>query len=103
MAQLVLTDKEKATNQWMDLDNEVLGKLVRQTIHGLLKNDDEKEKIKGVSAAILLCVIAKRANATESITEFKRLLVAGKDTGGWKITVENIRVTKPLRETSKAL
>lgn len=88
MAELILTDAEKKTKLWSDLDDDALGKLVRKTISQIQDANDQLKKIFIMSAGIILCSAAAQANADKFTEDIDNLTSGGKSLGDWKIVVK---------------
>lgn len=90
MAELVLTEAEKAAKTWLELDDATVGKLVKSTTLKICDHSDEFGRIAFISAAILLCGGAAQANATNLVQEIKGLTLKGVDFGDWTITIRRV-------------
>lgn len=90
MAELILTDEEKAAATWMELDDATIGKLVKKTALGLHSLNAEQAHVWWWSAALLLCGMASDANADKFEQEITGFTESGEDRGNWRITVERI-------------
>ena len=84
MAELILTDEEKAAALWSDLDDAALGKLVKK-IALLTSAAEQLDRVTTFAAAMLLCCAAAEQNASEIAMEIDGLTQAGRDFGDWKI------------------
>ncbi len=91
MAQLILTDQEKAAALWSDLDDAELGKLVKNKIASIEDAAEQLERITTFAAALLLCCSAAELNASEIEMGIKGLTHAGREFGDWKVVVVKVR------------
>lgn len=91
MAQLILTDEEKAAATWMELDDATVGKVVKKTALGLMAKSDEQGRVWWFSAAMLLCGMANDANADKFSQELLGFTEGDTDCGDWLVTVQRIR------------
>ena len=86
MAELILTDKEKADPTYLDWGDEALGKLVKKT--ALQIGDDFGQDAAYITTgAHLLIGMAEKSNSTETTLELKGVTEKGKPKGDWKIVV----------------
>ena len=86
MAELILTEEEKASDTYLDWDDAALGKLVRKTAL-MLRDTYGQEATFGMTGAHLLVGMAMSANSTETTIELNGLNVKGEDKGDWRIEV----------------
>ena len=85
MAELILTDDERAAKLWSDLDDAALGKVVKKKIAHLTGVAEQLDQITVSAAAILLCFAAIEQHASEIALEIGGLTQAGREFGNWKI------------------
>lgn len=85
MAELILTEEEKAAALWSDLDDAALGKLVKKKIALLTSAAEQLDRVTTFAAAMLFCCAAAEQNASEIAMEIDGLTQAGRDFGDWKI------------------
>ena len=96
MAQLILTDEEKAALSWLDMDDDALGKLCRKACLVILQkeksedNPDDRKSVWAASAGMMLCGVADDANATTATFHFDGLTHGDKERGNWRVTVEKL-------------
>lgn len=90
MAQLILTDEEMALDTFSDLDIETLAKFVKYFLLSLKTNDEQLERIGGISAGYLLVSIANKVNATKYTQTLEDVTCDDKQIGNWKITIERV-------------
>lgn len=98
MAELILTDEEKAAALWSDLDDAALGKLVKRKIALITDVAAQLDQVTTFSAAIMLCLAAHEANTTEVAFELDGLSRGEIKIGDWrvvamKMTPSNTKVT----------
>ena len=89
MAELILTDNEKASDSLLAWSDKALGKAVRFCITTLLK--DEKESVFAISCGQILCAIASKANATELKIDLQEVTFEDKKLGNWNILVKKTK------------
>lgn len=88
MAQLILTDEEKAAATWLELPDETVGKVVKNTALKFLEADKEMERMGCMSACLILTGMMHDANAETTTIELKGTSTSAHPTGDWKITIE---------------
>lgn len=108
MAELILTDEEKAAISWLDMDDDTLGKLCRKACLVIMKKEkseddpDDRKPVWAASAGMLLCGVADDANATTATFQFNGLTNSDKERGNWRVTVEKLdSENKALSEVCK--
>lgn len=97
MAELILTDEEKQSETYLDLDNDSLGKAVKNfaiTLGDVYGADS----IWSTGCATLLIDMCIKTNATTLTHTIEGLTHAGEDRGDWKITVQKIS-PQPTRQS----
>lgn len=85
MAELILTDEEKAAALWSDLDDAQLGKLVKKKIAFLTDAAAQLDRVTTFAAAMLLCCAASEQSASEIALEIDGLTQEGRYFGDWKV------------------
>ena len=90
MAELILTDEEKADDSLLLWSDEALGKAVRFCVTAQ-KDLDEQDSIFAVSSAQILCSLACKTNATHITMNLTGVTYSDKKLGDWKITAEQIK------------
>lgn len=85
MAQLVLTEEEKAAELWTDLDDQALGALLRKKLIVFKTAAEQMDRAITMTAALLLCCDAAEAGATELTVNLDGVTQAGRDFGDWEI------------------
>lgn len=104
MAELILTDEEKAAISWLDLGDDALGKLCRKACLVIMRKDkslddpDDRKPIWAASAGMLLCSVCDDANATNSTFDFEGLTSGDKERGNWRVTVEKLDAENEEKE-----
>ena len=96
MAELILTEEEKAAALWSDLDDAALGKLVKKNIAFLTDAAAQLDRVTTFAAAMLLCCAAAEQNASEIALEIDGLAQDGREFGDWKVVAmktANARLT----------
>ncbi len=106
MAQLILTDEEKAALSWLDMDDDALGKLCRKACLVIPQykdeeNPDDRKPVWAASAGMLLCGVVDDANATRAIFNFEGLTHRDKERGNWRVTVEKLDSEKDTGEMTR--
>lgn len=95
MAQLILTDEEKAALTWFELDDATIGKIVKKTALGLIDHSKEMERVWWFSAALLLCGQAVDHNANSMTVDIEGFEHQGGNFGDWRVRVERIHAGGP--------
>lgn len=88
MAELILTDAEKAAALWSDLDDEALGKLVRKKISFLTNAADQMDRVVHIAAAMLICGVAVEQKASQLCMEIEGFTIDGVDCGEWSVVAK---------------
>jgi len=88
MAELILTEAEKAATTWLELDDATIGKLVKKQALAIMDKSVEMEQITSTSAVMLLCGFAADMNADKSEYDIGGFTEAGESFGDWKVTVQ---------------
>ena len=87
MAELILTDDEKAAALWSDLDDAALGKLVKKKIAFLADAAEQLDRVTTFAAAMLLCCAAAEQNFSELALEIDGMTQEGREFGDWLVVV----------------
>lgn len=85
MAELILTDEEKAAALWSDLDDAALGKLVKKKIAFITDAAEQLDRVTTFAAAMLLCCAAAENGSSEIALEIDGLTQEGREFGDWKV------------------
>ena len=91
MAELILTDEEKAAALWSDLDDAALGKLVKKKVAFLTSAAEQLDRVTTFAAALLLCCGAAEQNAKELVIDLDGVTQAGREFGDWKVVVTKLQ------------
>ncbi len=91
MAELVLTEAEKAAELWTDLDDAGLGALLRKKLVLLRTAAEQMDRAITMAAALLLCCSAAESGAGEMAIELSGVTQGGRDFGSWRVVA--VRVT----------
>lgn len=90
MAELILTDKERAAALWSDLDDDALGKLVKKKIAFLTDAAEQLDRVTMWAAAMLICCNAAEMNAGSAEFDMEGLTQGGRDFGNWRVAATKI-------------
>lgn len=90
MAELILTEAEKAAATWAELDDEALGKVVKATMFSIKAIAQEQDKLFVFAAATILCSEAAEANADKLTQTIEGLRRNGEPVGDWEVTIRRI-------------
>jgi hypothetical protein len=91
MAELKLTEAEQKAELWSDLDDDVLGKVVRAGLFSIKTLSEQERKMTLMSAGIILASIAAEFNADTLTQKLEGLTNKGVSIGDWKITVKRLK------------
>lgn len=103
MAELILTPEEKAANTWLELDDAVVGRLVKYTATQFKSTTERSAEQAGVwwwSAALLLVGLAVDANADSFVQTLHAYQRNGEALGDFRITIERVPTDGGLAATS---
>ncbi len=89
MAELILTEEEKAAPTYLEWDDDALGKLVKKTA-AKLHDEYGRESAFAMTGVHLLLGTAITANATESTYTIDGLTIAGEPKGDWIVTLKRV-------------
>lgn len=90
MAELLLTDAEKAAELWTDLDDASLGAMLRKKLIVLQTASEQMEQTFSTTAGLLLCCAAAEKNANEMTLTFENVTQEGRPFGDWKVVVTRL-------------
>ena len=90
MAELILTDEEKAAALWSDLDDAALGKLVKKKVAFLASAAEQLDRVTTFAAALLLCCDVAEQSAKELVIDVEGGAQAGREFGDWKVVVTKV-------------
>ena len=85
MAELILTDAEKAAELWTDLDDAALGALMRKKLIQFKTAAEQMDRAVTLTSGLLLCCSASEAGATEITIDLDGVTQAGRPFGDWQI------------------
>ncbi len=85
MAELILTEAEKAAATWAELDDEALGRVVKAGMFDVKKVADDDDKLLSLAAATMLCSIAAEANADRLSVTLEGLRTKDESMGDWEV------------------
>jgi hypothetical protein len=89
MAELILTDEEKASNSYLDWDDAALGKLTKKVALTIRDGRaDDKLPIIANAAAMMLVGMAHDSNAETFTLTLGGCTHHGEPVGDWKVTVK---------------
>lgn len=87
MAELILTEAEKAAALWTDCDDATLGALLRKKIHLLQSAAEQSDRTVAMAASLLMCCHAAEFNADQLSFKLDGVKQDGRDFGNWTVTV----------------
>lgn len=89
MAELILSDEDKAAARWLQMSDESVGRLVKYTQLVFLREDEEHERVWTWSAALLLCGIAHEARAGDMTLKIDGITLenGAVPIGDWEVVV----------------
>lgn len=91
MAELILTEAERAAATWLEFDDAALGRVVKHAAVTFMEAADELKRIRHMAAAMILVGAADQANAERLTETLQGLTRKGVDCGDWRITIERTR------------
>ena len=97
MAELILTDEEKAALSWLDLSDEELGKICRKALVDMPAfrcNDNANKQLIFFNAGLVLCKIAAESTSDNVGFDAHRVKLSGRDVGDWRVSVRQIAKPK---------
>lgn len=92
MADLILTEKEKAATLWSDLDDATLGKLVKKRIAFITDAAEQLDRVTFFAAAMLLCCSTAEQGASETSVDINGLTREGREFGDWTVVAQKKQV-----------
>src|SRR5699024_5247050 len=101
MAELILTEEERAAATWFELDDATIGKIVKKQALAIMNKSEEMQRVTTMSAAMLLCGFAAEANAAEMTQEIRGFTQGGQEFGDWKVTVKRLPEGANLDQPSR--
>jgi hypothetical protein len=91
MAELILTDGEKAAETWFELPDDVVGMLTKYSAARLRAECAARDKAWLLACSMTIIEYARRAGGERLVQTVNGYSYAGTEFGDWKITVERIR------------
>jgi hypothetical protein len=88
MAELILTDAEKAAELWTDFDDAELGALMRKNLIRFKTAALQMDRAMATTCALLLCCDAADAGASELVLSLEGVTQGGHDFGEWTVTAK---------------
>lgn len=85
MAELILTEAEKAAALWSDLDDAALGRLVKKKMAALTTAAEQLDRATMYAAALLICCGAAECNASEAKFDLDGVTQTGREFGDWTV------------------
>lgn len=95
MAELILTDEERAAERWSDLDDAALGALLRKKMLVLESAAAQMDRTVATAAALLLCCHAAENDSVQMRQELTGVTQSGRDFGDWEVVVRRMRPASP--------
>lgn len=90
MAELILTDEEKAALTWLELDDATVGKVTKKLAARLLDVDKELDRLQFSAAVMILVGHADDANAETLEHTLHGYTRKGVNRGDWKLTIQRL-------------
>jgi hypothetical protein len=89
VAELFLSDEDRAAARWLQMSDESVGRLVKYTQVAILADEDEQKRVWWWSAALLLCSIAHEANSDTSTFQIDGITLENGEVpiGDWEVVV----------------
>lgn len=89
MAELILSEEDKAASRWLQMSDESVGRLVKYTQLAILGDAGEQKQVWWWSAALLLCSIAHETNAEISTFQIDGITLENGEVpiGDWEVVV----------------
>lgn len=88
MAELILTEKEKRSETFLEWDEVSLGRAVK-AVAEICSDEHGKHALKATGAAVFLVAEAIRSGATELNVNLEGATDGNRDLGNWKITIQS--------------
>jgi len=93
MAELILSDEDKAAARWLQMSDESVGRLVKYTQVAILRDADEQKRVCWWSAMLLLVSLAHEANAETSTFQIDGVTIGDVPIGDWEVVVRRRQAT----------
>lgn len=101
MAELILTDAEKAAVSWLALSDEDLGKLCRKCVldmPALFSDASDNKRLWAFTAGMLLCKVAAEANVDKLEFTGRGVRVGAANFGDWLVTVRRLCAKRKVHQ-----
>lgn len=95
MAELILSDDDKAAARWLQMSDESVGRLVKYTQLAILREADEQKQVWWWSAMLLLLSLAHEANSETSTFQIEGVTLenGAVPIGDWEVVVRRRQAT----------
>jgi hypothetical protein len=90
MAELILTEEEKASATWLELSDEAVGRLTKKVALDIVEIGNEQGRVWTMSAALILIGLAADKNATASTTRINGFTHGAEKLGDWEVTIKRL-------------
>lgn len=89
MFNMTLDKKKEMVSVWRNLDDETVGKAVKELISNI---DDYAgyDMIIDCAAALILCCSASKTEDKKLVLEIGKLILAGKEIGDWSVVAQRV-------------
>lgn len=91
MAELILTEAEKAATSWLELDDAALGKAVKHAAACAVTAGSEHHALWWQGALLLMCGMVADTGMQKSVHTVVGLREKGRSLGTWRVTVEKLQ------------
>lgn len=88
MAELILTEEEKAAALWSDLSDDAVGKLVKQRMAMITTLAQQNNQVIGMAAALLLICELVEVGADGMVMDIDGVTHQGREVGDWVLRIE---------------
>ena len=89
MAELILSEEDRAAARWLQMSDESVGRLVKYTQVAILADEDEQKRVWWWSAMLLLVSLAHEANSDTSTFQIDGITQENGEVpiGDWEVVV----------------
>jgi len=87
VAELILTEEEKATELWSELDDASIGRIVKKQMQTIENSADQLRRSYDFAAALLLCCSTADQNGTELTLTLDGVTEGDREVGDWEVIV----------------
>lgn len=91
MAELITTEEEKASTNFLNWDDASLGRAVKAGMFQLKDNAESGNKLIATSAAMVLISLAHSSNADSLTLKLEGVTHKDKPDGDWKLSLKKLR------------